>query len=188
MQAFDYIFNVGGNFQAKLDGMAKVTGEFSGKMEQVQGWAVSLAQKMAAFDLACGYIEKLVGAFDGLSAAGISLDSQMHDLSAVAGVTGESLKEIEGYARDSAKTFGTDASVAVEGYKLLLSQLTPHDIHAIDAGATYDLCIAGGVGGGKVTAQRPDMKVEYLANYRGIKGEFLKSKGTFSSEISLQVK
>lgn len=125
MQAFDYIFNVGGNFQAKLDGMAKVTGEFSGKMEQAQGWAVSLAQKMAAFDLACGYIEKLVGAFDGLSAAGISLDSQMHDLSAVAGVTGESLKEIEGYARDSAKTFGTDASVAVEGYKLLLSQLTP---------------------------------------------------------------
>ena len=49
----------------------------------------------------------------------------MHDLSAVAGVVGEDLKKIEGYARESAKAFGTDAGVAVEGYKLLLSQLSP---------------------------------------------------------------
>ena len=49
----------------------------------------------------------------------------MHDLSAVAGVTGDSLKQIEGFARQSAKTFGTDASVAEESYKLLLSQLSP---------------------------------------------------------------
>ena len=65
---------------------------------------------------------------DGLNqvtAAGVKLDSQMHDLSAVAGVTGDGLKQIETFARESAKTFGTDASVAVEGYKLLLSQLSP---------------------------------------------------------------
>lgn len=49
----------------------------------------------------------------------------MHDLSAVAGVMGDSLKEREGYARSSAKAFGTDAAIAVEGYKLLLSQLSP---------------------------------------------------------------
>ena len=40
-------------------------------------------------------------------------------------LTGKGLKEIEGYARESAQAFGTDAGVAVEGYKLLLSQLTP---------------------------------------------------------------
>ena len=49
----------------------------------------------------------------------------MHDLSAVAGLTGDGLKEIETFARESAKAFGTDAGVAVESYKLLLSQLTP---------------------------------------------------------------
>ena len=49
----------------------------------------------------------------------------MHDLSAVAGVVGDDLKTIEDYARESAKAFGTDAAVAVEGYKLLLGQLTP---------------------------------------------------------------
>lgn len=49
----------------------------------------------------------------------------MHDLSAVVVVTGETLKQIDGFARNSAKAFGTDASVAVEGYKLILSQLSP---------------------------------------------------------------
>lgn len=94
-------------------------------MENAQSWVVSMAQKMAAFELASGYVERLASTFEGLASSGVKQDSQMHDLSAVAGVTGDSLKEIEGYARQSAKAFGTDASVAVEGYKLLLSQLTP---------------------------------------------------------------
>lgn len=47
------------------------------------------------------------------------------DLSAIAVVAGDKLKEIEGYARDTAKTFGTDAASSVESYKLLLSQLSP---------------------------------------------------------------
>ncbi len=64
-------------------------------------------------------------ATDTMSAAGIALDTNMHDLSAVAGVAGDDLKRIETFARQSAKAFGTDASVAVEGYKLLLSQLSP---------------------------------------------------------------
>ena len=70
-------------------------------------------------------MEKLSNTINGLSQGGIQLDSQMHDLSAVAGVTGDGLKQIEQYARQSAKAFGTDASQAVVGYKLLLSQLSP---------------------------------------------------------------
>lgn len=125
MPAFDYIFNIGGDFQAKVDNMNQAVGEFSGKIENAQGFVTTFAQKLATFDLACGYVERLAGTFEGLASSGVALDSQMHDLSAVAGVTGDSLKEIEGYARESAKAFGTDAAVAVEGYKLLLSQLTP---------------------------------------------------------------
>ena len=65
---------------------------------------------------------------DNISSAiqpGIALNSSLADLSAIAGVTGDKLKEIEGYARDTAKTFGTDAASSVESYKLLLSQLSP---------------------------------------------------------------
>lgn len=56
---------------------------------------------------------------------GIALNSSLADLSAVAGVTGDGLKEIEGYARGTAKAFGLDAAQAVESYKLILSQLSP---------------------------------------------------------------
>ncbi len=125
MQAFNYQFNVSGDFTTKMSQMNEGVGQFSTKVETAQSWVVGLSQKLAAFELASGYVERLDGTFEGLARSGVTLDSQMHDLSAVAGVTGEALKEIEGYARDSAKAFGTDAGVAVEGYKLLLSQLTP---------------------------------------------------------------
>ncbi len=125
MQAFNYQFNVGGDFYNRMSQMNDAVGQFSNQVENAQSWVVSLSQKMAAFELASGYVERLAGVFEGLASSGVTLDSQMHDLSAVAGVTGEALNEIEGYARASAKAFGTDAGVAVEGYKLLLSQLTP---------------------------------------------------------------
>ena len=125
MQAFDYQFNVGGDFVGKVNQMNEAVGTFSAKVENAQGWVLNLSQKLASFELASGYVERLANTFQGLAASGVRLDSQMHDLSAVAGVTGDALKEIEGYARSSAKAFGTDAGTAVEGYKLLLSQLTP---------------------------------------------------------------
>lgn len=57
---------------------------------------------------------------------GIKLNSSLADLSAITGVTGNKLKEIEMAARASAKVFGTDASQNVESYKLILSQLDPN--------------------------------------------------------------
>lgn len=122
---FDYQFNVGGNFTASMDGMAESTGRFRAAVEQSSSGLAKWEQKFAVFGLASDYIDRASQAFQSLSLSGITLDSQMHDLSAVAGVVGEDLKKIEGYARESAKAFGTDAGVAVEGYKLLLSQLSP---------------------------------------------------------------
>ena len=125
MQVFDYLFNVAGNFSAKITGMSEATGKFSAEVKRSQGLLDSFAGYAAKFDFITNGVDKLGQSFANLGRSGITLDSQMHDLSAVAGVTGDTLREIEGYARQSAKTFGTDAAVAVEGYKLLLSQLTP---------------------------------------------------------------
>lgn len=133
MKAFDYIFNVGGNYSAQINGMSAATGDFSAKVEGAQSWVTSLHAKLATFDLINSTVERLSSSLQGLTSSGVTLDSQMHDLSAVAGVTGDTLQEIEGYARSSAKAFGTDASVAVEGYKLLLSQLTPELAKCPDA-------------------------------------------------------
>ena len=122
---FDYIFNIGGNYTATINGMSSATGDFSARVDGMQSKLGKLTTVLAGVDLVKNAFDGLKQATDVMSASGIKLDSQMHDLSAVAGVTGDGLKQIEKFARESAKAFGTDASVAVEGYKLLLSQLSP---------------------------------------------------------------
>lgn len=122
---FDYIFNIGGNFTAQISGMSAAAGNFTAQAEVAESRGRSLASTLASFSYIKDIAQNVADGFSQLSSAGIKLDSQMHDLSAVAGVTGDGLKQIERFARQSAKAFGTDASVAVEGYKLLLSQLTP---------------------------------------------------------------
>ena len=70
-------------------------------------------------------VEKASTAIADLNAPGMNLSTSMYDLQAMTGVAGGKLKEIEGYARKSAKTFGTDAAQSVESYKLILGQLSP---------------------------------------------------------------
>ena len=125
MQNFEYNFNVNGNYSSAINNMSRATGDFTDQVSGSLGVIDILAGSFAKFDLASSGIQKLAGVFNSIGQGAVTLDSQMHDLSAVAGVTGEGLKIIEGYARSSAKAFGTDASVAVQGYKLILSQLSP---------------------------------------------------------------
>ncbi len=122
---FDYIFNIGGNFTAQISGMSAAAGNFTAQAEVAESRSRSLAGTLASLSYLKDIAQNIADGFNSLTTAGVSLDSQMHDLSAVAGVTGDGLKQIEGFARQSAKAFGTDAAVAVEGYKLLLSQLSP---------------------------------------------------------------
>lgn len=125
MQNFEYNFNVNGNYSSAINNMSRATGDFTAQVSGSLGVIDKFAGSFAKFDLASSGIQKLAGVFNSIGQGAVTLDSQMHDLSAVAGVTGEGLKTIEGYARSSAKAFGTDASVAVQGYKLILSQLSP---------------------------------------------------------------
>lgn len=122
---FDYIFKIGGNFTAQMNGMSAAAGDFTAQVAGADSGARKLTSALATFSYLKDVFQNVADGFSQLSSAGITLDSQMHDLSAVAGVTGEGLKQIETFARESAKAFGTDAAEAVEGYKLLLSQLTP---------------------------------------------------------------
>lgn len=122
---FDYIFNIGGNFTAQINGMSAAAGEFSAQADIAESRSRKLSSTLASLTYVKDVAQNLADGVSALTASGIRLDSQMHDLSAVAGVTGEGLKQIETFARESAQAFGTDASVAVEGYKLLLSQLSP---------------------------------------------------------------
>lgn len=79
-------------------------------------WSISLLSDGLA---------QLEQSFQNAIAPGVSLNTNMAELSAITGVTGKGLKDIEMAARATAKTFGTDASANVESYKLVLSQLDP---------------------------------------------------------------
>lgn len=78
-----------------------------------------------SFSSVLDQIDRVTAGLDSVSQPGLKLSTNMADLSAITGVTGEKLKEIEGYARESAKIFGVDAANGVESYKLILSQLSP---------------------------------------------------------------
>ena len=124
VNVFDYIFNISGNFTQNLTGMTDATGNFTGVLSGTTEKIQKVVAVLGSFDYAKNIAQGIVDGFTQLS-AGVKLDNQMHDLSVGAGVTSDDLKQIETFARQSAKVFGTDAAVAVEGYKLLLSQLSP---------------------------------------------------------------
>lgn len=124
-ETVNYQINMGGDFFTKITGMTDATGKLNAEVKKSQGFVNELVANAFKINMLTDGIKNVSQSLTDFSRSGITLDSQMHDLSAVAGVTGDTLRQIEGYARASAKTFGTDAAVAVEGYKLLLSQLTP---------------------------------------------------------------
>ncbi len=81
--------------------------------------------KTIKLDAVINQIERVADGINSLNKPGMDLSTSMHDLQAITGVAGQKLQEIEGYARNSAKTFGGSAADGVESYKLLLSQLSP---------------------------------------------------------------
>lgn len=115
-----YIIQINTNFD-------KVTASFT-KFETNVHKGINKIQKQLNSVNLNAMIQNISAAADGLTSLndpGIKLSSSLADLSAITGVAGKGLKEIEGYARDNAKTFGGSAAEGVEAYKLILSQLTP---------------------------------------------------------------
>ena len=51
MQLFDYIFNVGGNYTATINGMMGATGDFSAKVESANNWVGKISSTLAVVDL-----------------------------------------------------------------------------------------------------------------------------------------
>lgn len=103
-------------------------------------------------------IQNIGAVADGLSSLakpGLMLTSSLQELSAITGVTGKKLKEIEGYARENAKVFGGDAASSVESYKLVLSQLSPEiakQPKALEAMGKHISALSKTMGGDTVAA------------------------------------
>jgi TP901 family phage tail tape measure protein len=121
----NYIINISGNATANLQ---TVAGKASAATVKIGGLRSSLSrmgESLFALNQISDAFGRISSAIDQAIQPGIAYDSQLTELSAIAGVTGDKLKEIGGYARENAKIFGGSAGKSVESYKLLLSQLGP---------------------------------------------------------------
>lgn len=123
--SFNYLFGIDGNFTVKMEEMNRATGEFTAQVQKSQNTFERLIGLAGKVDILSDGIIKTTQALASFGQSGIALNTSMTDLQAVTGVTGEGLKQIESYARDTAKAFGIDAAGAVESYKLILGQLSP---------------------------------------------------------------
>lgn len=118
-------FNIAGNAAAVITDITQSGTQLSATCNNTVNLFDSIGGKLVVFQQATQLIQGISDALNSAIQPGIDLNSSLQELSAITGVVGDGLKEIEGYARDTAKTFGVDAAQAVESYKLLLSQLSP---------------------------------------------------------------
>lgn len=119
-QTLSYIIQINSNFD-------KVNANFNKFSNNVQTGIDKIQKKFNSVSMNA-FIQNVNAAADGLTSMndpGMKLSSGLAELKAITGVAGKGLQEIEGYARENAKTFGGSAADGVESYKLLLSQLTP---------------------------------------------------------------
>lgn len=123
--SFNYLFGIDGNFTVKMEEMNRATGEFTAQVQKSQNTFERIIGLAGKIDILSDGIIKGTQAIASFGQGGIALNTSMTDLQAVTGVTGEGLRQIEGYARETAKAFGIDAAGAVESYKLILGQLSP---------------------------------------------------------------
>lgn len=124
-QTVNIKFNISGNASEATANITNNINQLNAEVKGVINIFDSLGGKIVYFQQLSQSVQNFRDNFSSAIQPGIALNSSLADLSAIAGVTGDKLKEIEGYARDTAKTFGTDAASSVESYKLLLSQLSP---------------------------------------------------------------
>lgn len=131
---FNYIFKITSDAQKVTAGMDKL----NATVDKIQTGTVnmdatfkksfaSMQSSIATIKLSSilDQVDRVATGLNTLNKPGLDLSTSMADLSAITGVTGDKLKDIEGYARQSAKTFGGSAASGVEAYKLVLSQLNP---------------------------------------------------------------
>ncbi|ENA1815589.1 phage tail tape measure protein [Flavobacterium psychrophilum] len=125
MNGLNYNLTINSNGHAVLTALNEDLNKVQNNVRQTTKTFGDCFKSFLAFKEARANIDELSQSFDNLLVPGIALNTQMADLSAITGLTGQGLKDIEKAARDSAKTFGTDASQNVNSYKLILSQLSP---------------------------------------------------------------
>ncbi len=120
-----FLINIKGNAQEGMANLAGSARQMTRNVSRLSSMVDDIGAKMFRFNEITRGIQSLSSSLSEIYQPGIELNTSLTDLSAITGETGEGLRKIEKYARETAKTFGGSAAQSVESYKLLLSQLSP---------------------------------------------------------------
>ena len=121
----EYTLKFDSNGNAVIDKITGSASKLQNNLSKTQNVCDRFGASFLKWNAINDAINNVGNGFKSLMTPGLNLESSMADLHAITGLTGDKLKEIEGYARDAAKTFGGSAAQGVESYKLILSQLGP---------------------------------------------------------------
>ncbi len=125
MEGLSYSINFTGNATQVLQHVNQLLGQTQETTKKTTSVFGDCWKSLMAFNQVSQGLDVLKNTFMELNAPGIALNKNMAELSAITGVTGKGLDAISDAARQSAKTFGTDAAQNVESYKIILSKLNP---------------------------------------------------------------
>ena len=154
-QVFNYAFNVTGNACSAIPQITVGVIGMADELKKATGVWDSFKDKMIAFNQIADFAERFKNVVSDALVPGAALNTALADLSAISGVTGKGLDEIQDKARDMALIFGGKASQSVESYKLLLSQLSPelakHPV-ALGAMGTHLTTLSKTMGGSTTAA------------------------------------
>ncbi|WP_271783869.1 phage tail tape measure protein [Aquimarina algiphila] len=139
-------FNYNWIFDADDNGVLATINKINDNVEMVDhsinGWkdsfkkvagSINKSLKTIELDSMLNNVERTTDGIRSLNEPGMELSTSMSELSAITGVTGEKLDELEDKARKNAVTFGNDAADGAETFKLVLSQLSPEIAKVPDA-------------------------------------------------------
>lgn len=121
----NYAFTISTNALAIMPQITGNITRLSHSVKEVSKTWESFGNKITVLNGIQKFVENFSGTFEETLAPGIAFNTSMAELSAISGETGEGLRTIEKYARESAQTFGIPAVQSVETYKVLLTQLNP---------------------------------------------------------------
>lgn len=110
------IINASDEAAESVEGVGKKADESGDKLK-----------KMSAIDLFAinDAVQNIAETFNKVNEPGAKFNSQLKELEAITGVTGDALDEMGEKGRATAKAFGGDASAMLESYKGVLSRLGP---------------------------------------------------------------
>ncbi|MBO7203273.1 MAG: tape measure protein [Paludibacteraceae bacterium] len=121
MQAFNYLFNIGGDFSVKMEGMSEAMGNFNASINATQNGIGKLTQTFATFNLASDIVGKINNVFSGITEAGSAAELQLMNLKTLFGGNAEAAEAMYERISEYGKVTPYDKAGLIEAQRTMMS-------------------------------------------------------------------